>query len=78
MRVWDFRRLRRVVGLAIRRSSFGASERANKYCKISRMRSGLLIDSMMQRRYVKTATDEPPSISDDSTSDGYLIFRERT
>lgn len=36
-----------------------------------------MIDSMMQRRYVKTATDEPPSLSDDSTSDGYLTYGER-
>lgn len=34
--------------------------------------SGWSRDSRIRRRYVRTATDEPPSISDDSSNEGYL------
>lgn len=34
--------------------------------------SGWSRDSRIRRRYVSTATEEPPSISDDSRSEGYL------
>lgn len=34
--------------------------------------SGCSTDSRTRRRYVRTATDDPPSASEDSKSDGYL------
>lgn len=30
------------------------------------------MDSIIQRRYVNTATEDPPSISEDSIKEGYL------
>jgi hypothetical protein len=34
--------------------------------------SGCSSDSSIRRRYVRTATDDPPSISEDCRSEGYL------
>lgn len=34
--------------------------------------SGCSTDSRIRRRYVRTATDDPPSASEDSKRDGYL------
>src|SRR5690242_769287 len=45
---------------------------ASRYCKIILTSSGWSRASRIRRKYVSTATDDPPSASEDSNNDGYL------